>query len=201
MTGASRSFRLGKVGLVAAMLLLALAVSACERSEESFRAVRNAQATNPEAPPPQTAQLIKRLEGAKEMDYSEANQPGVSAVAWEDFMAQAGKADKAIRELSHGLEVPESELNDALWVPPPSQGPEKARLIQEVQQAIQHDQREEDAAVQDSQFAGYPYPVNTVVRLEDHKKDAEGVLRDLQSGEDVHWDAIKRATQVPAPED
>lgn len=202
MTATSRRFRFRNVSLVTAMLLLALAVSACERSEESFRTVRNAEATNPNAPLQETAGLIKRLEAAKEMDESQAHRPGVSAVGWEDDMTQAGKADKAIKELAHGLDVPQSELDEALWVPPASQsGAEKARLIQQVKRSIQQDQRQENAETLESNMGGYPYPINTMVRLQDHKEDAEGVLRDLEIGEDVHWDAIKRATQTPAPED
>jgi hypothetical protein len=187
-------------GLFITILALALSLAACERSEESFRAVRNGQATNPYATAQNNAALIKRLEAAKEIDESQANRPDVSAVGWQDDMIQEGKADKAIRELAHGIAVPESQLKDALWVPPASQsGTERDRLIRQVQQAIQKDQHEQDTQVMESTVAALPYPVNTVSRLQERRTQAEAVLKDLKMGEDVHWSSIKEATQVPAP--
>lgn len=200
MDATSRNLSFSSAGLVAALFLLALAAPACERSEESFRQIRNSQATRP--PSEQTAELIKRLEGAKELDVSQANRPGVSAVAWEDYMDQAGKADKAIKELSDGFEVSQAELKDALWVPPASlSSDEKSRLISQVQQAIQHDQREEENIRVGSNMGKYPDPTTTIATLEEHKEMAESVLKDLETGEDVHWQTLNRAIQPVSEED
>src|SRR6516164_92003 len=98
--------QLKKFGVGITIIALTFSLSACERSEESFRAMRNAQATNPYLTAQKNADLIKRLEAAKEMDVSEANRPNISAVAWQDYMTQEAKADKAIKELAHGMEVP-----------------------------------------------------------------------------------------------
>jgi len=187
------------IGVVVGVLLMLLAVSACERSEESFRTQRNAGLEQPyPVPPQQTAALIKKLEGAKEMDESEARQPGVSPVTWEDYMTQLGKADHAIKELSHGYTVSSDEMNDALWVPPRSiAGPEKAQVIGRVEQAIHQDQQSEDDITAGTNFEAIPYPVSEMTTLEEHKNLAQGVVKDLKIGEDVHWETIKEAEQAP----
>jgi len=194
------------VVLVMVLSMLALLVSACERSAESFREQRNAQAIHPYAPPQEDAQqsarrnaeLIKRLQGAKEMDESEANQPGTSATAWQDDMIQEGKADKAIKELSRGPEVPQSEIDEALWVPPKTlSAAQKARLLQRLKDAVQRDENEEQTMMSGVNFENFPYPSSRMATLEDHKNLAEDVVKDLEIGEDVHWETIKQALQAP----
>jgi hypothetical protein len=187
------------LGVIVAVLLMVFTVSACERSEESFKMQRNAQLEQPYSASPQdTAALIKKLEGAKEMDESQANQPDVSPVTWEDYMTQLGKADHAIKELSHGYAVSPDELHDALWVPPRSiAGAEKARVIGRVEQAIHQDQENEDNITAATNFEDVPYPVSEMATLEEHKNLAQGVAKDLKIGEDVHWQTIKAAEQAP----
>ncbi len=203
MVAILKRFNPHNIAVIVAVPLLLLTVSACERSEESFRMQRNAELEQPySAPPQETAALIKKLERAKETDESEANQLGVSAVTQEDYMTQAGKADRAIKELSHGYAVPPEELNDALWVPPRSiAGAEKTGVIQQVELAIQKDQRDEDTVLVGAKFEDGPYPINAMERLEEHKNLAEGVVKDLKIGEDVHWQTIKQAIQAPGLED
>lgn len=192
--------------LVMVLSLLALVLSACERSEESFREERNAQAIHPYAPPQknaqlsaqQNAELIRLLEGAKEMDESEANQPGTSATAWQDDMIQVGKADKAIKELSHGFEVPQAEIDGALWVPPRTlSAAQKARLVQRLKAAVERDEHEEQTMMTGFKSENFPYPTSRMAALEDHKNLAESVLKDLEIGEDVHWDSVKQALEAP----
>jgi hypothetical protein len=196
----SRIINRGALGLVVVLAFVGLTVSGCERTEESFRTQRNEAAVQPNAPVPQTAELIKRLKGAEELDVSEANQKGVSAVAWQDYMVQAGKAKRAALELSHGFDVSKPELDDALFVPPRSMsGAEKGRLIQQVRQAIQEDDRNENALRADTNYA-IPYPTDAMSRVEDHKNLAEGVVKDLEIGEPVHWATVQDAMRVPEPE-
>jgi len=187
------------IGVIVAVLLMVFTVSACERSEESFKMQRNAGLEQPySAPPQETAALIKKLEAAKEIDESEAHQPGVSAVTWEDYMTQLGKADHAIKELSHGYAVSADEMNDALWVPPRSiAGAEKARVIGRVEQAIHQDQENEDDITAGTNFEDVPYPISEMATLEEHKNLAQGVVKDLNIGEQVHWQTIKAAEQAP----
>jgi hypothetical protein len=191
----SRITNRGAICLAVALAFLGLMVSGCERTEESFREQRNEAAVQP-APSWQTAKLIQQLKGAEELDESEANQAGVSAVAWEDYETQAGKARRAVLELSHGFGVSKAELDDALFVPPRETATEKAQLIERVQQAIQEDDRNESALRADANFS-IPYPTNTFSRVEDHKTLAEGVVKDLEIGEPVHWATVQEAMQAP----
>jgi hypothetical protein len=66
------------------------------------------------------AQLIHGLETAKGLDWANALDPNVAPVTQEDFLDQMNKADRAIKELTHGFEVPQSEIEDVLWSPPKS---------------------------------------------------------------------------------
>jgi hypothetical protein len=187
------------IGVAIAVLLMLFSVSACERSEESFKQQRNAGLEQPYPKlPQQTAALIKQLEAAKEMDESEAKQPGVSPVTWEDYMTQLGKADHAIKELAHGYPVSSEEMDQALWVPPRSiAGAEKAQVIGRVEQAIHQDQENEDDITAGTNFADVPYPTSEMATLETHKDLAQGVVKDLKIGEQVHWQTIKAAEQAP----
>jgi hypothetical protein len=191
----------GTIGLMVVLFVLGFLTSGCERTEESFRTQRNEAIIHPNSAAPQVAQLIKQLKGAEELDESEANQKGTSAVAWEDYMVQAGKARKAIEELSYGFEVPKTELDDALWVPPNQLSPaERARLIQQVESALQGDERNESALRYDVAW-GIQYSTDAMSRVEVHKAMAEGVLKDLKIGEPVHWQAIQEATQSSEPQE
>jgi len=191
--------RYNTISVIVAVLLMLLTVSACERSEESFKMQRKEALEQPYSAPQQNTQCeFKKLEGAKEMDESQANQPGVSAVTWEDYMTQMAKANHAIKELSHGYAVSPEEMNEALWVPPRSiTGAEKARVIGRVEQAIHQDQENEDDITAATNFEDVPYPVSEMATLEDHKNLAQGVVKDLNIGEDVHWQTIKAAEQAP----
>src|SRR5262249_15735357 len=143
-------------------------------------------------------ELIKRLRAAREMDESEANHPGLSAVHWEDYMVQIGKVDKALKELFDGFEVSQVEVDDALWVPPRSLSPTaKSALIHRLQVAMRQDEYNEDELTFGAKFSDIPYPINSMLILEDHKNLAESVLKDIDIGEDVHWQTIERALQPP----
>ncbi len=149
--------------------------------------------------PQQTAEVIKRLEAAKEMDQSEANQPCVSAVTWEDYQVQVCEANTVIKKLTLALEVRQSEIDEALWVPPKCTSPaERARLIQQLQVAVQHDDSGEQDLLYPFRFQeDGPYPSEQATRFEEQKSLANSVIRDLEAGEDVHWQTIQRALQVP----
>jgi hypothetical protein len=190
-------------GLLALALgLILLGLPGCERSQESFRSVRNTEATYLNPLPDETAQTLRRLEAAKEIDLSKAHQPGSAPIVSSDCMAQAEKADRAIRELSQGFPVAENTLEDALVVPPACfSSAQMAILKRQLQRTIQTDQKEENTEAMESNMGWIPYPTDTMVQLEDHKNQAEGVLKELESGEGMHWETIERATQPAEPQD
>lgn len=168
---------------------------ACEQNTASFAARRRAHALDQTAASDQTAQMIKRLQVAKELDQSNAFDPDVSPVRREDFTVQAAKADRAIKEIQHGFPVEPNEIEDALEIPPRHLTPEKRmQLIHQLQQAKaldeQHAQEiliywQDDEPVERSEF-------------DIQAERAANVVKDLQLGESVHWSDVKEALYVPA---
>ncbi len=181
--------------IIALICSMAIALSACEQNTASFAAQRRAHALDRSAADTQTAQMIKRLEVAKELDQSNAFDPGLSPVRREDFTMQAAKADRAIRELRHGFAVTPAEIEDALEIPPRHLSPERRlRLVHQLQQARALDEKraqeiliywQDDEPVERDEF-------------DTQAKRAAAVAKNLQIGEPVHWSSIKQALRVPA---
>jgi hypothetical protein len=65
-------------------------------------------------------ELMRQLEAAEEIDESDARDPRISIIRKEDFFEQADKAERALPELMYGYDVPQSQLADALSIPPKS---------------------------------------------------------------------------------
>ena len=144
----------------------------------------------------QNGDVVRQLDAAKELDESEATDPKTSAVAREDFLEQAGKADKAIKELTNGYPVSDAELQDALRVPPAYLSAEqKSALINKIQQAERATDSNEQAML-NAEGWGYSDAPAATSRFDQQKRlDAE-VVKDLTIGEPVHWDEVQQATQV-----
>jgi hypothetical protein len=181
--------------MVLFMGALAVTLSACEQNAASFAAQRKAHALDQTASTGQNAQVLQRLQAAKELDESDAFDPDLTPVRREDFTVQAAKADRAIRELQHGFAVDPGEIEDALDIPPRHLTAQKrAELIQQLQQAkVVDDQREQEILIywQDDE------PVERT-KFEIQAERAASVAKDLQLGESVHWSEIKQALVVPA---
>ena len=138
--------------------------------------------------------LIRQLEAAEESDESDARDPQISMVRKEDFSEQAAKADRAIRELVHGYDVPQTELADALAVPPKALSPqEKADLIRQLQDTIALDDQREQGKLNDFAVAYVD-----ITPYDQQKERAAIVIKELTIGEEVHWDTIQEALQVPS---
>ena len=141
----------------------------------------------------QKTELIRRLEAAEEADESNAHDPRISLVRKEDFFEQADKAERAIRGLLYGYDVPQAELADALAVPTKSLSPQaKADLIRQLQDSITLNDRREQSRLNDyvsaASFDTAPYDTQ--------KEFAAAVIKELTIGEDVHWDTLQEALQV-----
>lgn len=174
------------MGSVPAFSLLIM-LSACAQT---------AAATPAAISPRQRTELIQRLETAKQSDWKDAVDSKNDSVVEDDFLDQMNKADRAIRELSNGFGVSQSEIDDALWVPPKSISPEqRADLIRQLKDAVQQDDRNEQAMMNDIAWANSDAPVDTVT-FERKKAFADNVLEELEIGEEVHWSEIKEALQV-----
>jgi len=141
--------------------------------------------------------LVEELEWAKRQDWSNALDPHVATSEKEDFLDQMNKADRAIKELTHGFEVPESEIDEALVIPPKSlSSNERKQVIQQLQDAVQQDDRNEQAMLNELAWSDSVAPMDTFT-FDQQKALAESVIKDLEIGEDVHWSTIKEALVVP----
>jgi hypothetical protein len=139
---------------------------------------------------------IRQLEAARELDQSEAARASHGTVAREDYLEQAGKANMAIEELTHGYPVSEEELRDALQVPPENlSGAEKSELIQRIEEARQATDHNEQSMLNGVGW-GYSDQAPATFAFDQRKQLDDEVIKDLKIGQQVHWDDIQKATQV-----
>ncbi len=167
-----------KIGLVVVSSMLAGLASACSTTGATIS-------------PDRRGQLIEQLEGAKQLDRTRALDTSLGPVASGDYTLQAQKADAAIADLKTRSQVPDSEIADALFVPPEHLSEsERARLIRQLEKSKALDEtgwREhlggrEPILVQD-------------YNIQDRK--AARTIYALESDESVSWSAINDAMQVP----
>jgi len=170
-------------------IFLPILLSACAQSA--------AQLHTPATTMQNKAALVERLESAKRQDWSNALDPHVAPSEEEDFLDQMNKADRAIKELTYGFEVSQPEITEALVIPPKSLSANtRKQLIQQLQDAIRQDDRNEQAMLNDLAWSNSVAPVDTFT-FDQQKAIAEGVIKDLEICEDVHWSKIKEALVVP----
>jgi hypothetical protein len=160
----------------------------------------SALATNSQAPvqsPDLRSDLIRKLETAKQADWDAAMDPTVSPVRQGTFLNQMNKADRAIKELSHGFTVSQSEIDDALWMPPKHITPEeRAHLIEQLKQARLQDDRNEQKMLNDLAWTNSREPADTET-FDERKAQVDRVIKNLEMGAPVHWSDIKQALVVP----
>jgi hypothetical protein len=144
----------------------------------------------------QKSQLVELLEAAKTADRNGEMDPRVTPMTRDDFIDQMLKADRVIRELTHGFEVPEHQVADSLWVPPRSiTDEERTQLIRQLQMAKKEDDHNEQEMLNDSVW-GNIAPIDTATF--DHQMQlADSVIEDLEIGEPVSWSTIREALYVP----
>src|SRR5690348_1441123 len=170
-------------------LLSSILLSACARSSAQLQ-------TAPKTTTSRQA-LVEQLQSARQQDWSSALDPNVAPSEEEDFLDQMNKADRAIKELSHGFEVPQSEIDEGLMVPPKSLSPKRRlQLIRQLQNAEQQDDRNEQSMLNDLAWSDSAAPMDTYT-FDEHRALAESVIKDLEIGQDVHWSTIKEALVVP----
>ncbi|MGD0291209.1 MAG: hypothetical protein ABSC63_16320 [Candidatus Binataceae bacterium] len=168
---------------------LAILLSACAQSA--------AQLQTPTTTTKNKAALVEELESAKQQDWRNALDPHVAPSEEEDFLDQMNKADRALKELTHGFKVPQSEIEEALMVPPKSLSSRKRlQLIRQLQDAVQQCDRNEQAMLNDLAWSDSVAPMDTFT-FDQQKALAESVIKDLEIGEEVHWSTIKEALVVP----
>lgn len=141
--------------------------------------------------------LIQQLEGARNSDWDAALDPAVSPVRQQTFLNQMNRADRVIKELTHGFTASRSEINDALWVPPKHiTAEERADLIEQLERARRQDDQNEQRMLNDQAWTESSAPADTAT-FDQRKARVDRVLKDLEIGVPVHWSDIKQALVVP----
>jgi hypothetical protein len=181
-------YALRQIGLIVVLLPL-LALCACAQQEMPAT-------TTAALSPRQKSQLVELLETAKTADQKGEMDPHIAPMTKDGFIDQKLKADRVIRELTHGFEVPEHEVADALWVPPKSvTDEERVELIRQLQMAKKEDDHNEQELLNDSVWGDF-YPIG--ISTFDHQKQlADSAIEDLEIGEPVSWSTIREALHVP----
>jgi hypothetical protein len=163
-------------GAIAVNLVLALSLSACAPTESN---VSNAQGE----------QILQRLQAAREIDLRNAKDPEVGPVASGDYSVRADKADQVMYSLEHGQYVSQSQIDDALFVPPKSLSPAlKAELIHQL----------ENAKNQDNQ-GWWDWTRDPVIAQDFsvQEKKAKRAIRYLETDQQISWSEIDDSLQVP----
>ena len=164
-------------GAIAVNLILALSLSACAPTESNVSYA-------------QSEQTLERLQAAREIDLRNAKDPEVGPVASGDYSVRADNADQVMYALEHGQYVSQSQIDDALFVPPKSLSPAlKARLIHEL----------EDAKNQDNQ-GWWDWTRDPVIAQDFavQEKKANRAIRDLETDpQQISWSEIDDSLEVP----
>jgi hypothetical protein len=163
-------------GTIAVNLILALFLSACAPTESN---VSHAQAER----------TLQRLQKAREIDLRNAKDPEVGPVASGDYSVRADKADQVMYDLEHGQYVSQSQIDDALFVPPKSLSPAlKVQLIHEL----------EDARNRDDQ-GWWDWTRDPVIAQDFavQEKKANRAIRTLETDQQISWSQIDESLEVP----
>lgn len=175
---------------VAAAVLMAVSMSACASQAASTN-------TSASAAPAQASHVIAQLQQAKTLDEEGAKDPSISIPREEDYIVQAQKADRAIRELQAGYSLSDREIADALDVPPRHVTSEqRAELIKQLKDAVTLDEQREQGAVAFGErlFDG---AADAPAKFGYQEALAQKQIERLQSGQHVEWEQVKQALYVP----
>jgi hypothetical protein len=170
----NRKFGFGRVLLLIGLSVLHL--TSCSSTNMSYRDRSN---------------LIEQLQEAKRTDLSDAMDPGLDPAAQGDYMTRADKAQRAIDDLSGHTNVPDSEISDALFVPPEHLSPaERALLIQHLEDA-----KTLDDQIYRNHLGGWDPILTEDCNVQGERVDR--VVKELEAERAVSWSEIEQAMWVP----
>jgi hypothetical protein len=170
----NRTLRL--TATIASALCFAASLSACAPTESN---VSNAQ----------SERTLERLQAAREIDLNNARDPEVGPAASGDYSLRADKAEQVMNDLEHGQYVSQSQIDEALFVPPKSLSPaQRAQLIQELQYARNMDDQGWWDWTRDPVIA-QNFSVQGI--------KADRAIRDLETDQQVPWSEIAEGLAVP----
>jgi len=142
--------------------------------------------------PQERAQVIEQLEQARQTDLDDARDTSLGPTAQGDYIAQAEKADSAIRDLKEHSNVPKAEISEALFVPPRHLSPQmRAQLVEQLKQA---------RALDDEKWRnnlGSEDEAWLTLLCDIQARRATRVIKKLEAGEPVSWYEINDAMTTP----
>jgi hypothetical protein len=135
--------------------------------------------------------LIAQLQEARRTDLSDAMDPGLDPAAQGDYMTRADKAQAAIDDLSGHTNVPDSEISEALFVPPEHLSPaERALLIKHLENA-----KTLDDQIYRNHLGGWDPILTEDCNVQGKRVDR--VVKKLEAERPVSWSEIQQAMWVP----
>jgi hypothetical protein len=163
-------------GSIASALFFAASLAACAPTESNV-----SQA--------QSERTLQRIQAAREIDLSNATDPEVGPVASGDYSIRADNAAQVMNDLEHGQYVSQSQIDDALFVPPKSLSlAQKAELIRELKDAKNLDDR-----------GWWDWTRDPVIAQDFsvQEKKANRAIRDLETDQQISWSEIDEGLEVP----
>ena len=115
--------------------------------------------------------------------------PEVGPAASGDYSLRADKAARVMDDLEHGRHVSQSQIDDALFVPPKSLSlAERAQLIQQLKYAKYLDDQ-----------GWWDWTRDPVIAQDFsvQEKKANRAIRDLETNQQISWSEIDEGLQVP----
>ena len=162
--------------LIASTFILALSVSACAPAESNVAAARNEQ-------------TLRQLLEARETDLSNAMDPTLGPVASGDYSVRADNAAQVMSDMEHGRYVSQSQIDEALFVPPKSLSLEqRATLLNEVKTA---------RALDNQGWWDWTWDPVIAEDFSVQEIKATRAIRDLENNQQVSWQEIQEGLQVP----
>jgi hypothetical protein len=157
-------------------IAVALGVSACSPAASQVN-------SSPQS------QLVAQRQEAKQPDLRLALQPGINAVGQGDLMVAASKVDNVIDKLTHGEDVSQAEIAEALVTPPTSLTPEqRADYISKLRVACKLDNQ---GWLHNTRYSVSPQSYLVQQQL------CQQAVRDLRTGQQVSYYSLQQALHVP----
>ena len=162
--------------IASALLFFALSLSACAPTESDISYA-------------QSERTLQRLQAAREIDLSNARDPDVGPVASGDYSLRADRAEQVMYDLEHGQYVSQSQIDDALFIPPKSISLEqRAHLIRELEIAKNQDEQ-----------GWWDWTRDPIIAQDFavQEKKANRAIKDLETRQQISWSQINDGLEVP----
>lgn len=171
-----RDSETASIGIILIVSVIALDLCGCTPTQPSVQ---------------QRALLIENLEAAIKLDYQNLADGKDDRVQADDSIYQATKAQGVIEQLQQGVEVPQSEVNDALDVPPESLSEDaRAEIIKELNTAEKCDELGEQTHDPGNDWLAWD-------SYREQRDRAAEISKAMSLDVDVPWSEIQEALRVP----